>query len=59
MCTSLYIYINQAWILFEDNVNTPWSQGLKIQGICYQDNMYSGCLECVTLCVLVDELLYS
>ena len=36
-----------------------WSYGLKVLGICYQEKIYSGCLECVACCVLADELLYS
>ena len=31
---------------------------VKVLGICYQEMIYSGCLECVVCCVLADELLY-
>ena len=53
------LFINQAWILFEDNVKTLWSLGLKVLGICYNEKIYSGRLECVACCVLAEELLYS
>ena len=53
------LFINQSWILFEDNVNTPWSQGLKVLEICYQKKVYSGCQECVAGCVSADQLLFS
>ena len=39
-------FLNQVWILFEDNVNTPLLSGLKAIGSCYQ-KIYSGCQECV------------
>ena len=54
-----FLYINKTWILFEDNVNKPWSQGLNILGICCQEKIYSGCLACISCCVVADDSLYS
>ena len=39
------LFIKQAWILFEDTMV------IRVEGICYQDKIYRGCLECVACCV--------
>ena len=58
-CIRVCTFYKSSWILFEDNVKTPWSYGLNVLGIGYQEKIYSGCLECVACGVLADELLYS